>query len=220
MLYRGKKMGKLIDLTGQKFNHLEVLYKDNTRNEDCACWICRCDVCGRLVSMKSNKLKSLRQQTCGCGHPMKDVQGQSRDRLYGIWIKMKHRCYNPKAGKYRRYGARGIKICNEWLNDYDTFRNWALQNGYSDKLTIERIDNNDDYCPENCRWATWKEQAQNTCRTVRITVDGITKNKSEWAEILNKRNDSATKTIINKLKDKFEICKWQILKEAKNWNFK
>ncbi len=196
-------MSKLIDLAGQKFNHLEVLRKDDSRHENCACWICRCDICGREVSMKSNKLKSLRQQTCGCGHPMKDVQNQSRDRLYGIWIKMKHRCYNQKSGKYKRYGGRGITICNEWLTDYNAFRDWALSHGYKDDLTIERIDNNGNYEPNNCKWATWHEQSKNTSRTVNITVNGTIKCKSEWARFLNCRIDSSTKTIIAKLKRTF-----------------
>lgn len=197
-------MGKLIDLTGQKFNHLEVLRKDDSRHEDCACWICRCDVCGREVSMKANKLKSLRQQTCGCGHPMKDVQNQSRDRLYGIWIKMKHRCYNPKAGKYKNYGGRGITMCEEWLKDYNTFRDWALAHGYEETLTIDRINVNGNYEPDNCRWIPLNEQGKNTTRTVNITVCGISKCQSDWANDLGMPKFSHTETIINRIKNTFK----------------
>ena len=196
-------MGKLIDLTGQKFNHLEVLRKDDSRHENCACWICRCDVCGREVSMKANTLKSLRQHTCGCGHPMKDVQNQSRDRLYGIWIKMKHRCYNTKAGKYKNYGGRGITMCEEWLKDYNTFRDWALAHGYEETLTIDRINVNGNYEPDNCRWIPLNEQGKNTTRTVRITVNGITKCKEDWGKYLDGKRASATKTVLNKLKKHF-----------------
>ena len=174
--------------------------KDDSRRENCACWICKCDLCGCEVSVKANTLKSLRQQTCGCGHPMKDVQGQSRDRLYGIWIKMKHRCYNPKTKGYKNYGARGITICQEWLDDYNNFRDWALSNGYKEDLTIDRIDVNGNYSPENCRWATWQEQSRNTTKTVHITVNGITKCKSDWAVEMKLSKSPPTERVINSLK--------------------
>jgi hypothetical protein len=203
-------MGKLIDLTGQKFNHLEVLRKDDSRHENCACWVCKCDVCGCEVSMKANALKSLRYQTCGCGHPMNDVQGQSRDRLYGIWIKMKHRCYNAKTKHYKNYGARGITICDEWLNDYNVFRDWALSNGYKDTLTIDRIDFDGNYEPSNCRWTTLQEQNRNTSRTVKITVNGITKCKEDWSRFIDGKGTRKTTTVLMKIRkwlgDDVTIC--------------
>ena len=198
-------MGKLENLVGQQFNYLEVIRRDENRHGQCAYWICLCHKCGNEVSVGSTTLKSLRQKTCGCGHPMKDVQGQSRDRLYGIWIKMKHRCYNPKDVHYKNWGARGIRICAEWLENYNNFRDWALANGYEDNLSINRIDNDGNYCPENCEWVTLQEQNKNTSKTVHITIDGITKCKKDWSIELGYNYSPSTKIIINKLKKVYGI---------------
>lgn len=105
-------------------------------------------------------------------------------RLQRIYYGMKKRCYNPNEACYKYYGARGIKICDKWLlNGSRTFCEWALANGYKDNLTIDRINNNGDYCPENCRWVTMKEQSNNTRRNKIITVDGQSHTLSEWADI-------------------------------------
>ena len=94
---------------------------------------------------------------------------------------MKDRCLNEKDVSYKNYGGRGIKLCNEWM-DFETFQKWALANGYSDKLTIDRIDVNGNYCPENCRWATWKEQANNKRNNHFIEFDGRRQTLSQWAK--------------------------------------
>ena len=98
---------------------------------------------------------------------------------------MKQRCYNPNRLKYSRYGGRGIKICDEWLNSFDSFYNWAINNGYSSELQIDRIDNDGDYCPENCRWVTLWENTLNRRQSKFLTVNGETLNASIWAERLN-----------------------------------
>ena len=95
-------------------------------------------------------------------------------RLYGIWKAMKTRCYNPHFAAYSRYGGRGISVCDEWREDFPAFRDWALSHGYSDDLTIDRADNNLGYSPENCRWVTYRTQANNTRRNIVISVNGKT----------------------------------------------
>jgi len=105
-------------------------------------------------------------------------------RLYRIWKIMKTRCYNKNFHKYPRYGGRGIVVCEEWKNSFISFRNWALENGYADNLTIDRINNNGNYEPSNCRWVTNKIQANNRVSCHLITYKGETHNITEWAEKL------------------------------------
>jgi hypothetical protein len=104
-------------------------------------------------------------------------------RLYGIWINMKSRCYNPNVKAYARYGGRGITICGEWKNNYRAFDAWARANGYRDDLTIDRIDVNGDYEPSNCRWLTREEQNQNRRNNTVLTFDGERKCLTEWARV-------------------------------------
>ena len=103
-------------------------------------------------------------------------------RLYRIWSKMKARCYNKKHNAFDRYGGSGIIVCKDWKNDFQSFKKWAIENGYSDELTIDRIDNNGNYEPNNCRWTTKKEQANNTCRNRLITYKGKTQTLAQWAD--------------------------------------
>lgn len=105
-------------------------------------------------------------------------------RLRGVWTNMRQRCLNPKNRQYKNYGGRGITICDEWINDYSSFRDWALRSGYKQGLTIDRINNDEGYSPENCRWATYKEQSRNTRNNRIITINGETKCLIEWAETL------------------------------------
>ena len=111
------------------------------------------------------------------------IHGETHTRLYNIWANMKARCRNERNPEYKRYGERNIKICEDWLT-YSNFRQWAISNGYNEKLSIDRIDNNGDYCPENCRWTTPKEQANNTRKTRFITIGDKTHSVSEWSRIL------------------------------------
>lgn len=101
--------------------------------------------------------------------------------LYGVWAAMKRRCNNPNAMYWERYGGRGIKVCDEWSNSYRAFEEWGLANGYEPGLTLDREDNNGDYTPENCRWATYQTNAENRSNSVLVTAWGETKNVSRWA---------------------------------------
>ena len=107
---------------------------------------------------------------------------QNASKLYSVWLNMRARCYNPKNKKYKDYGGRGISICSDW-DDFLQFKKWSLENGFEESLTIDRIDNNGNYSPENCRWINQKEQMRNTRVNHLLTYNGETKTMAEWSEI-------------------------------------
>lgn len=123
--------------------------------------------------------------------------GKSNTRLYRIWMRMKQRCYYEKSNRYKNYGARGIRVCNEWLDDFMNFYSWAMENGYKENLTIDRIDTDGNYTPDNCKWSTNLEQQRHTTRSRNVTYNGETRCLSEWCEILNLDYDK-TKFDLNK----------------------
>lgn len=118
------------------------------------------------------------------------IHGKRKTRLYRIWANIKTRCTNENDPHYERYGGRGITVCDEWKNDFKAFYDWSMSNGYADDLTIDRINNNGNYEPSNCRWVTIKEQNQNKRNVVLITYDGETHNVTEWAQILRLGHDT------------------------------
>lgn len=109
--------------------------------------------------------------------------GKRNTRLYRIWLQMKNRCYNKRSDRYKDYGGRGIVVCVEWRNSFELFYDWSMSHGYSDELTIDRIDNDGNYEPSNCRWVTIKEQSRNTRNNRSLTLNGETHCLIEWAEI-------------------------------------
>lgn len=115
----------------------------------------------------------------------KTIHGMSRSRIYHIWNSMKQRCSNPKTISYKYYGAKGVEVCQEWQDSFQAFYDWAMANGYAENLTIDRKDTNGNYCPENCRWATNKEQQNNTSYNKLHTYNGETLNVMQWAEKTN-----------------------------------
>lgn len=107
--------------------------------------------------------------------------GMRNTRMYGVWLNMKERCYNPKHRYFSHYGGKGIEVCNEWRVDFLSFYKWATANGYADNLTIDRIDGNKNYSPENCRWITIQEQQNNRCNNFNVEINGETKNLAQWS---------------------------------------
>lgn len=160
------------DLTGQKFGKLTVLGISGRNKYNALIWMCKCD-CGNYADVLSRSLITGHTKSCGCIKGYKQVKhnteikyhGGSNIRLYHVWVDMKQRCINPNKSNYVWYGAKGISVCDEW-KDFEKFKEWAYENGYDDKApvgycTLDRIDNDKDYEPQNCRWVSMAEQNRN-----------------------------------------------------------
>ena len=194
-----------IDNIGKKFNRLTVVDIEYTGRPDRGYnWVCRCD-CGKIIKAAPAKIRGGHTKSCGCSKierirtdpkMSRTTHGGKNTRLYRIWRGMAGRCYNERSKDYARYGGRGIAICDEWRHDFSAFREWAYANGYSDYLSIDRIDVNGNYEPDNCRWATPSEQGNNKRNSHLIEHDGVTHTVTEWANIYG----IEPKTLFNRIR--------------------
>ena len=180
-------MSRPLDLTGHRFGRLVVIERFLNSKSGKAKWRCKCD-CGNETIVFSTSLVRGLTHSCGCLNREVTMERfsthrQSESRLYETWSGMKKRCYNPNSKSFSAYGGRGISICEEWLSNFANFKEWAENNGYDDSLTLDRINNDGDYTPTNCRWVTPREQALNTSRNHMVAIDGITKPRNEWSRL-------------------------------------
>lgn len=182
-------MSRCIDLIGQKFGKLTVIERAKNSNNGKARWLCKCE-CGNEKTILSESLRKGKTSSCGCKYinsnkERNKTHGQTNTRLHKIWSGMKQRCNYPNARCFELYGGRGITVCDEWQHSFESFRDWALLNGYADNLTLDRIDTNGNYCPENCRWATYKTQENNRVNNHRVIYKGKEYTLSKLSEKLN-----------------------------------
>ena len=184
-------MGAPIDLTGKRFGRLVVVSESSPHYSKGGSkqrqWNCLCD-CGKEIITTTQNLRKGDTKSCECLKIEMNINnatthGDSKSKLYSVWKAMRKRCKNTHNSDYKYYGGKGIKVCNEWDTDFESFKSWSLCNGYNPELTIDRIDLNKDYCPDNCRWVDFKTQCNNRSTNTRYTYDGETHTIAEWSEI-------------------------------------
>lgn len=191
-------MKEAINMIGFKTGKLTVIARASSKYGQ-AMWLCQCE-CGNKHEYTGGSLRRGKVKSCGCVRDNKRLRqeiayrtiaktkhGDCFSRLYFVWLCIRRRCDSPYDTSYKHYGGRGIKVCDEWNHDYLAFKKWALENGYDEnaprgQCTIDRIDVNGDYSPQNCRWINMKEQCKNKRNSVLITFKGETLSTSEWAE--------------------------------------
>jgi hypothetical protein len=190
-------MAKLINMIGYKTGRLTVV-KQSPSKYGQSMWECVCE-CGNTCTYTGGALRKGKVKSCGCYYKevrrtiayasiAKGTHGDSRTRLYYMWASMKNRCSVKSNPSYPNYGGRGISVCDEWKNNFSAFKRWATDNGYDPyakrgACTIDRIDPDGNYCPENCRWANAVEQSNNRRNTCFITYKGETHSTADWAKI-------------------------------------
>lgn len=215
-------MSRFIDLTGQKFGRLTVLRNLGKGKDSRFKFLCKCE-CGKEVEVKGVYLTTNQVRSCGClahdisrenalkrnkGNKFGEKHGKSHTKLYKIWKGVRMRCYSKTCKGYKNYGGRGIKMCEEWKSNFESFYEWAMSNGYFEgkrgECTIERKDVNGDYEPDNCEWRTIQEQQNNKRNSHFITFKGKTQTLTNWAKELG--IDRST------LRDRLKVSKWSIEK--------
>lgn len=176
-------MGKVKDISNMKFGKLTAIRMVGKTKNHQSLWLCRCD-CGNEVVVAGGNLRSGASKSCGCNRTKHGLTGSKIDMAYKH---MKDRCLNSSCQSYKHYGGRGIAICDEWLGDngFKNFVDWSYSHGFDEGLSIDRIDNDKGYSPDNCRWTTSKVQSRNTRRNRYIVLNGIKKSVVEWCEDFN-----------------------------------
>lgn len=189
---QAKRPNRIKDLTNKRFGKLVVLNFNSISKSKHSIWECKCDCGNKCLSYSTNLIRGV-ASSCGC--IKKSVLGKnttkhglSKTRIFKIWAGVRKRCLNEKCQSYHNYGGRGIKICERW-NDFYNFYNDMI-NGYSDELTLDRIDPNGDYTPSNCRWVNHQAQANNRRNNVFICFNGETKTIAQWSNITGVRRNA------------------------------
>lgn len=165
------------DITGQRFGRLTVIGREGTNKHRASTWRCLCD-CGSEIVVVGSNLRTGWSQSCGCIRKDRlTTHGKRKSRLWAVWMGMRRRCNKPYDPAYHNYGGRGITVCDEW-NDFQAFHDWAIANGYDEnapkgQCTIDRIDNDKGYSPDNCRWVDMKVQSNNKRKRNRSDADDI-----------------------------------------------
>ena len=201
------KLPKLKNLVGDVYGRLVVIKLSHVKKE--SYWLCKCE-CGNIKTVRIGSLRSGNTKSCGClntemtilrNKKMSKYDVSTNDKLYWAWNHMLQRCFKDYENNKKYYKDRGITVCDEWKENFLAFREWSLNNGYKENLSLDRIDNNGNYEPKNCRWTTKEEQSNNT-RSVRlIEYKGEIKSISQWARIFG----IDRKTISYRLKNNWDI---------------
>lgn len=187
-------MRETINLVGQKFGRLTVIKRAEStvtpNGTTRTMWLCQCD-CGEQITAAGHHLRAGKIVSCGCYNDelkrSRATHHQSHTRIYNIWMGMRSRCNYSKNNRYDQYGARGIRVCFEWEHDFKAFYSWAISHGYTDELSIDRIDVNGNYCPENCRWETTQAQSENRTDNVLYSLSGEEQPISYWCREYGKK---------------------------------
>lgn len=214
------------DLAEKRFGRLVAIKPIGKNEHGNYLWLCRCD-CGNEHIVASGKLIQGKSKSCGCYR--KEIRKMSlekhglttggKPRTFIIWNGMKARCYNPNAISYKSYGARGIKVCDEWLGEhgFKNFHNWAIKNGYKDELEIDRIENEGNYEPSNCQWISKQENREKQRKTRYFEINGERLNISQWCKKLGisksiayKKIKESEKTFVDFIAEKSRMQKGQI----------
>lgn len=178
-------MEKYINLKNKQFGRLTVIKKSEKPQgvkSAYAYWLCKCE-CGNEIVASSSSLRRGHTRSCGClAKDLLTSHGQSKTGIYRRWYGMRQRCNNPKDISYPNYGGRGIRVCEEWDTDFQSFYTWAIADGFSSELQLDRIDTNGNYEPSNCRWVKRQTNMRNKRNNIVVQIDSNVKTLSEWAE--------------------------------------
>ena len=176
-------MSRFIDLTGNVFGKLTVIERNGYNKYKQITWKCKCK-CGNTVNIVGHRLRYNETKSCGCLHKqILTTHNSTNTRIYNTWWNIRRRCYNKNNKHYKNYGGRGIKVCDEWLNNFVAFKEWAMHNGYNDKLTLDRINVDGNYEPSNCRWVDNISQQNNRRNNNYISYKGEIRTLAQWSRL-------------------------------------